>query len=73
MTNTATPQKKLEKTGKENKKPLGGSGTPHKTPETTHFLKTIENLLAYQRESIHNHRPIYTKNKPRSRRTETNK
>jgi len=48
-------------------------GTPRKTPKTSHFLETVDNLLASLRESMQNHRPIYTENRATPRRSKDKK
>ena len=70
---TPSPRQNHQKQAKETEKHLGGRGTPLKTPKTSHFLETIDNLLASLHESKQKHRPIYTENKANPRKAKDKK
>jgi len=70
---TPSPKQGLPKKTEETENLLGGRGTPRKTPKTSHFIETVDNLLASLRESMQNHGPIYTENGATPRRSKDKK
>ncbi len=67
------PKTKTPQTSKRDTKTPRGEGAPRKNPKTSHFLETIDNLLASLHKSKQKHRPIYTKNKANPRKTKNKK